>query len=78
MDSFIWVNLSQMVSRPPLYINGFLNNCNDLLEKHKKYPEFYVAKHKKKVEIAERLIENDIDLSNWHAIEEIENGFKSN
>lgn len=61
-----------------LYINGFLNNCNDLLEKHKKYPEFYVAKHKKKVEIAERLIENDIDLSNWHAIEEIENGFKSN
>lgn len=61
-----------------LYINGFLNNCNDLLEKHKKYPEFYVAKHKKKVEIAERLIENDIDLSNWHAIEEIGNGFKSN
>lgn len=61
-----------------LYINGFLNNCNDLLEKHKKYPEFYVAKHKKKVEIAERLIENDMDLSNWHAIEEIENGFKSN
>lgn len=61
-----------------LYINGFLNNCNDLLEKHKKYPEFYVAKHKKEVEIAERLIENDIDLSNWHAIEEIENGFKSN
>lgn len=61
-----------------LYINGFLNNCIDLLEKHKKYSEFHVAKNKKKVEIAERLIENDIDLSNWHAIEEIENGFKSN
>ena len=61
-----------------LYINGFLNNCNDLLEKHKKYSEFHVAKHKKKVEIAERLIENDIDLSNWHTIEEIKNEFKSN
>lgn len=61
-----------------LYINGFLNNCNDLLENHKKYPEFYIAKHKKKVEIAERLIENDINLSNWHVIEEIENGFKCN
>lgn len=39
-----------------LYINGFLNDCNDLLEKHKKYPEFYVAKQKKKVEIAEDII----------------------
>ena len=61
-----------------LKINGFLNNCSDLLEKHKKYPEFYVAKQKKKVEIAEKLIENDIDLSNWHAIKEIKNEFESN
>lgn len=61
-----------------LYINGFLKNCNELLRKHKMHSEYYVAKEKKKVEIAEKLIDEDVDLSNWHVIKEINNEFKSN
>ena len=61
-----------------LYINGFLKNCSELLKKHKMYSEYYVAKEKKKVEIAEKLIDEDVDLSNWHVIKEINNEFTSN
>ena len=61
-----------------LHINNFLENCDELLKKHKDYPEYYVAKSKKKVEIAEKLIEENKDLSKWHVIEEISNEFKCN
>lgn len=61
-----------------LYINGFLKNCRELLKKHKIHSEYYVAKEKKKVEIVEKLIDEDVDLSNWHVIKEINNEFKSN
>lgn len=60
-----------------LYINEFLKDCDGLLKQHKKYPEYYVAKPKKKVEIAEKLIDENIDLSNWHVIKEIKNEFES-
>ena len=42
------------------------------------HSEYYVAKEKKKVEIAEKLIDEEVDLSNWHVIKEINNEFKSN
>lgn len=59
-----------------LHRNEFLKDCEELLKQHEKYPEYYVAKSKKKVEIAEKLIDDNIDLSNWHVIEEIKNEFK--
>lgn len=58
-----------------LYINKLLRDCDELLKQHEKFPEYYVAKSKKKVEIAEKLIDENIDLSNWHVIEEIKNEF---
>ena len=61
-----------------LYINNFLENCMDLLKQHEKYPEYYVAKPKKKVEIVEKMIDENIDLSDWHVIREIKDEFKSN
>ena len=59
-----------------LYINNFLGDCDELLKQHEKYPEYYVAKSKKKVEIAEKLIDGKIDISNWHVIKEIRNEFE--
>lgn len=59
-----------------LYINKFLGDCDELLKQHEKYPEYYVAKSKKKVEISEKLIDGNIDLSNWHVIKEIKNEFE--
>ena len=61
-----------------LYNSGFLNGCVDLIKKHKKNEKYFVAKEKKKVEIAERLIENNVNLNNWHVIEEMKDEFKSN
>lgn len=61
-----------------LYNNGFLSNCIDLLRKHEKYNDIYVAKEKKKTEIVERLIESNIDLEEWHVIKEIKDEFSSN
>ena len=61
-----------------LYINNFLENCSELLKQHEKYPEYYVAKPKKKVEIVEKMIEENIDLRDWHVIREIKDEFKSN
>lgn len=54
-----------------LYKNGYLSDCTELLKRHDKNPEFYVAKQNKKTEIARTLIENNVDLSKWHVIKEI-------
>lgn len=58
-----------------LYDGGFLKKCKDLLKEHDKYPGFYIAKNKKKTEIAERIIENEINLDEWHVIKEIKDEF---
>lgn len=58
-----------------LYKGGFLEKCEDLLKEHKKHPGFYIAKDKKKTEIAERIIENEINLDDWHIIKEINDEF---
>ena len=39
---------------------------------------YMVAKDKKKTEIAQNLIEKNIDLSEWHVIKEIEDEFYCN
>lgn len=59
-----------------LYNNGFLNNCDELLKSHEKHAEIKVAKKNKKTEIAEKLIEDKVDLSEWHIIKDIINEFK--
>lgn len=56
-----------------LYDNGYLNGLEDLLEQHAKHSEVYIAKKNRKTEIAEKLIENGIDLAEWHIIKDIEN-----
>lgn len=61
-----------------LYDNGYLNNYMDLLKKHKDHPEIYIAKKNRKTEIAERLIENQVDISEWHIIKDIINELSSN
>lgn len=58
-----------------LYDGGFLEKCGDLLKEHDKHPGFYIAKDKKKTEITERIIENEIDLDEWHVIKEIKDEF---
>ena len=59
-----------------LYENHFLDNCLDLLKPHEKYPNIYIAKDKKKTEIALKLIENETNLDNWHVLKEIKNELK--
>lgn len=61
-----------------LYNNGFLSNYMDLLRKHEIHTDIYVAKEKKKTEIAQRLIKDNVDLEQWHVIKEIKNEFSSN
>lgn len=61
-----------------LYNNGYLNNFMDLLKKHKDHSEIYIAKKNRKTEIAEKLIENEIDISQWHIIRDITNEFSGN
>lgn len=61
-----------------LYNNGFLGNYMELLKKHEKHNDIYVAKEKKKTEIAEKLIEDNVDLEEWHVIKEIKDEFSSN
>lgn len=61
-----------------LYNNHYLNDCTDLLINHPQHLDIYIAKKNKKTEIAERLIENNIDLSNWHIIKDIINEFEGN
>ncbi len=52
---------------------------SDFLEWLQKAPnaEIYVAKNGKKTLITEKIIESNIDLSDWHIIKEIENEFES-
>lgn len=58
-----------------LYINDLIIDKNMLTEKGK----YYVAKPHKKTEIAEKIIENNINnLSEWHVIKEIKDEFKNN
>lgn len=61
-----------------LHNNGFLDTCSDLITSHSKHNNIIVAKSKMKTQIAERLIENNVDLSNWHVIEEVKNEFSNN
>lgn len=61
-----------------LYENGYLEECVDLLKQHEKFQNIYIAKDKKKIEITNKLVEKDIDLSSWHVIKEIEDEFRSN
>lgn len=61
-----------------LYNNGYLSNYIGLLKKNENHEEIYVAKEKKKTEIAEKLIEDNVDLEEWHVIKEIKNEFSSN
>lgn len=61
-----------------LHKNGFLNCAMDHLEPVENHPGYFVAKNKQKAIIAEQLIEEAVCLSRWHAIQEIENEFRSN
>lgn len=61
-----------------LYNNEFLSTCMDLLKKHSKHESIFIAKSKMKTQIAEKLIENNVDLSTWHIIEDLKNEFSNN
>lgn len=61
-----------------LYNSGFLSNCIDLLKVHENHNDIYIAKEKKKTEIAEKLIAENIDLEEWHVIKEIKDEFSNN
>ena len=61
-----------------LHKRGLLDCAMGCLKPADNYPEYYVAKDNQKTKIAELLIENGVDLSNWHVIQDIENEFKSN
>lgn len=61
-----------------LYNNGFLNNYEELLKSHEKHSEIKIAKKNRKTEIAEKLIEDKVDLSEWHIIKDVINEFKGN
>lgn len=61
-----------------LYNNGFLSGCTDLLVQHPDYNDIYIAKKNKKTEIAQLIIQQNINLSKWHVIEDLENEFGDN
>ena len=62
-----------------LYKNGFLECAKDKLKLTEGKVKYYVAKdNNRKTGIAELLLVNKVDLTDWHAIQEIENEFKSN
>jgi hypothetical protein len=62
-----------------LFKNNLLCSSFDiLLKEHAIFSDVYIAKDKKKTEIAELLIENNTDLSEWHIIKGINDEFKSN
>ena len=61
-----------------LYNNGYLTDFDDLIMPHKNHQEVFIAKKHCKIEIAERLIKNNIDLSEWHVIKGIINEFEGN
>ena len=61
-----------------LYKNNYLDSdeFRKLIKKHEKHQSICVAKDKKKIEIAQKLLESDADLSKWHVIREIEDELK--
>lgn len=61
-----------------LYNNGYLENYKDLLKRHKQHNVIYIAKKNRKTEIAEKLIEDKVDISEWHIIKEIKDEFGGN
>lgn len=62
-----------------LHSNGFLKDFDGLLRDKPENTKYKVAKsNRKKTEIAQKIIENGIELSLWHAIASIENEFGSN
>ncbi len=61
-----------------LYINGFLKNLKNMLICIDDLNDLYVAKNGKKTLIAELIINQNIDLSDWHIIKDIKNEFTSN
>lgn len=61
-----------------LFKNGFLSKEKSLLKKNEKHNEYYVAKERKKTEIAQKLIELDTNIEEWHVIKEINETFKDN
>lgn len=61
-----------------LFNSGYLQGCENLLKKHEKHGDIYIAKDHKKIEIAEKIIASDVDLSEWHIISEIKNEFGNN
>ena len=58
-----------------LYKNNLLNDSNCLLEKIEN-TNIFIAKNGKKTLIAQKLIDDNIDLSDWHVIKEINNVFE--
>ena len=61
-----------------LYNNGYLENYKDFLKQHKQHNEIYIAKKNRKTEIAEKLIEDKVNISEWHIIKEIKDEFGGN
>lgn len=63
-----------------LYNNNYLSSksFDNLLTKHRNNNGIMVAKSNRKTEIAKSIIEEKIDLSNWHVIMEIKNEFGCN
>ena len=61
-----------------LYKNGYLDSYKHLLKPHQKHNSIYIAKKNRKTEIAEKIIEDNINISDWHIIKEIENEFGGN
>ena len=61
-----------------LYNNGYLESYKHLLKQHQQHDDIYIAKKNRKTEIAEKLIEDNVSISNWHIIKEIEDEFGGN
>ena len=55
-----------------------MNGFSDLLKKKSETKDYMVAKSKCKTEIALKIIEDGVNLSNWRVIEIIENEFGGN
>ena len=72
-------SLSENLETSPRFNNNhYLDEYTDLLEQHQQHPTIYVAKKNNKTEIAEMLIQDNVELSEWHVIKDIDNEFGSN
>lgn len=61
-----------------LYNNGYLDDFKNYLTTHKTYPGIMIAKQNKKTELAIKLIEEKIELSDWHVVRRMMNEFGNN